>query len=196
MVVHDWGGMIGMLYASRHPERIKRIVILNTAAFHLPASTRLPLSLSLIRNTPLGPFLVRGLNAFSLGAVARCARRPLTADVRAGYLQPYDCWKNRLAVLRFVETIPIKPEDEGYDLVSQVEAGLEQFKSTPMMICWGMKDFVFDAHFLDEWVRHFPLAEVHRFIQAGHYVLEDASEEIIPLVKTFLHNHPLKVDER
>ncbi len=34
LVVHDWGGAIGMGYATRHPEKIARLVILNTAAFH------------------------------------------------------------------------------------------------------------------------------------------------------------------
>src|SRR5262245_40625611 len=60
LVLHDWGGMIGMAFASRHPERIRRLVILNTAAFLLPAGKRLPRSLWLVRNTPLGPLLVRG----------------------------------------------------------------------------------------------------------------------------------------
>ena len=56
----------------------------------------------------------------------------------------------------------------------------------PMLIAWGMKDFVFDRHFLAEWVRRFPEAEVHRFAEAGHYVLEDEAEEIVPLVRAFL----------
>ena len=36
LVLHDWGGMIGMAWAARFPERVKRLVVLNTAAFHLP----------------------------------------------------------------------------------------------------------------------------------------------------------------
>ena len=42
LVLHDWGGMIGMAWAARHPERIARLVILNTAAFHLPAEKKFP----------------------------------------------------------------------------------------------------------------------------------------------------------
>src|SRR5712692_6431654 len=49
LVLHDWGAMIGMAYAPRHPERIQRFVILNPAAFPLPAAKRLPLSLRLCR---------------------------------------------------------------------------------------------------------------------------------------------------
>ena len=77
LVLHDWGGMIGMAWATRHPERVKRLVILNTAAFHLMPSKRLPWSLRIVRNTPLGLLLVRGLNAFSRGAVRYCTTRPL-----------------------------------------------------------------------------------------------------------------------
>ena len=60
-----------------------------------------------------------------------------------------------------------------------------------MLLCWGMRDFVFDHHFLDEWVRRFPAAEVHRFEDAGHFVLEDAGDEIYPLVRAFLERHPV-----
>jgi pimeloyl-ACP methyl ester carboxylesterase len=191
LVVHDWGGMIGMLFASRHPERIKRLVVLNTGAFHLPKAKRFPPSLALVRNTPLGPLLVRGLNAFSLGAARACVRRPMSPEVRRGYLAPYDSWANRVAVLKFVQTIPLKPGDAGYDLVTEVENGLDQFRHLPVLICWGMHDFVFDRHFLAEWERHFPEAEVHRFGDAGHYVLEDAGDAILPLVQGFLAAHPL-----
>ena len=192
LVVHDWGGMIGMLYASRYPERIKRLVILNTAAFHLPKSKPLPKSLAIVRNTPFGPFLVRGLNGFSLGAILTCMCRPMPLEVKRGYLAPYDSWSNRVAVYQFVKKIPLKPGDEGFDLVTQVEASLDKFKDFPVLICWGMRDFVFDHHFLAEWVRRFPKAEIHRFAEAGHYVLEDAGAEIVPLVEKFLEMHPIE----
>jgi pimeloyl-ACP methyl ester carboxylesterase len=191
LVLHDWGGMIGMLFASRYPERIKRLVILNTGAFHLPASKPLPRSIGLVRNTPLGPLLVRGFNAFSLGALATCVCKPLPKAVRKGYLAPYDSWANRIAVLKFVQTIPLKPEDDGYDLVTEVQDGLHQFAHLPILICWGMRDFVFDHHFLAEWEKAFPEAEVHRFADAGHYVLEDAGSEILPLIRRFLAAHSL-----
>ena len=196
LVLHDWGGMIGMLFASRYPERIKRLIILNTSAFHLPTSKTLPRSLALIRNTPLGPFLVRGLNAFCLGAIATCVRKKMSPEVKRGYLAPYDSWDHRIAVLRFVQTIPLRPTDEGYDLVTEVQAGLDRFQSVPMLICWGMHDFVFDTHFLDEWRRAFPNAEFHQFANAGHYVLEDAGDEILPLIENFLVAHPLSAESR
>jgi len=187
LVLHDWGGMIGMAYATRYPERISRFIVMNTAAFHLPKSKPFPWLLWLGRNTGLGAWLILHWNAFCRLAARICARRHvLPAVVRQGLLAPYDCPAHRLAVLRFVQTIPLKAGDPGYEIVSDVERNIEQFRDRPMLICWGMKDFVFDHHFLAEWERHFPNAEVLRFAAAGHYVLEDAAVEIVENVRRFL----------
>jgi haloalkane dehalogenase len=191
LVLHDWGGMIGMALAHRRPERIKRLVLLNTAAFPMPAGKRLPRSLWWFRTPVIGPLLVRGLNAFCRGAVRYCAEKLLSPPVRQGYLGPYDSWHNRIAVLRFVQDIPLAPGDRGYNLVNEVAAGLHRFAALPILICWGEHDFVFDHHFREEWQRRFPSAEVHRFPDAGHYVLEDAGAEVLSLVRDFLRRHPL-----
>jgi haloalkane dehalogenase len=191
LVLHDWGGMIGMTYAARHPERVKRLVVLNTAAFHLPAGKRLPWALRLGRNTALGAWLIRRLNLFCR-TVARIGvrRQKLSPAVRAAYLAPYDSWANRIAVLRFVQDIPVAPGDAEYELVGKVERSLAQFRSTPALICWGLKDVVFDRDFLTLWQKYLPQAEVHRFEDAGHYVLEDAGDEIVARVRSFLEAHP------
>jgi cis-3-alkyl-4-acyloxetan-2-one decarboxylase len=197
LVLHDWGGMIGMAYASRRPEAVRRLIILNTAAFHLPKGKRLPWSLRLCRHRLVGPLMVRGLNAFCRGAASWCCRRrPMTPEIRQAYLSPYNSWQNRIAILRFVQDIPLRSGDSCYDLVSEVQNGLHRFGQVPMLICWGEKDFVFDQDFLAEWVRRFPQAEVRKFHDAGHYVLEDAAEEIIPLVREFLKAHPIELASR
>jgi haloalkane dehalogenase len=192
LVVHDWGGMIGMTYATRYPERIARLAILNTAAFHLPPAKPFPWPLWLCRDTPLGAGMVRGLNAFCrVTAWVGCTHRPMPREVRAAYIAPYDSWDHRIAIHRFVQDIPLRPGDRSYGIVSEVQERLDLLAGVPMLIAWGMKDFVFDHHFLDEWVRRFPRAEVHRFPEAGHYVLEDERDAIVPLVCTFLSAHPI-----
>jgi haloalkane dehalogenase len=187
LVVHDWGGMIAMAYAARHPERVRQFIILNTSAFHLPKTKRLPWTLWLCRNTPLGAFLVRGFNAFSCAATYWCCtRQSMSPEVRRAYRAPYNSWQNRIATLRFVQDIPLKADDPAYAIVSGVEGAVHGFRETPMLICWGMRDFVFDYHFLNAWEENFPKAQIHRFEDCGHYVLEDAPEEIIALVQEFL----------
>lgn len=187
LVVHDWGGMIGMTYAVRHPEQIMRLVILNTGAFHLPKNKPFPIALRICRDTPIGTVLVRGFNAFSVAAsYIGCKRKPMNSKLRRLYQYPYNSWLNRIATLRFVQDIPLCNADKSYDLVSSVSAGIAQFSNLPILICWGELDFVFDRHFLSEWQAHFPSAEIHRFPDCGHYILEDAKEEIVPLISEFL----------
>jgi haloalkane dehalogenase len=193
LVLHDWGGMIGMGWADRHPERVSRMVIMNTAAFRMPAAKKLPGALALGRHTAPGTFLIREFNAFARGAAAiGCKRHPMSKALRDAYCAPYDSWANRIATLRFVQDIPLVPGDKAYDIVAGVESRLQQFAEVPMLVCWGDRDFVFDHTFLAEWRRHFPKAAVHEFADCGHYILEDAGDEIIPLVQTFLEQHPLK----
>lgn len=192
LVVHDWGGMIGLAWASRHPERISRLVILNTAAFPLPASKKLPLALKICRETQLGVFLILGFNAFAKGAARiGCKRHPMSRELQAAYCAPYDSWQTRLATLRFVQDIPLQAGDPGFELINQVADGLHRFAHLPMLICWGEQDFVFDRHFRDEWQRRFPQAEVHSYPDCGHYILEDAQDEVVPLIADFLKRHPL-----
>ena len=188
LVVHDWGGMIGFGWAVRHPELVARIVILNTGAFPLPKEKALPKRLKLTR-TALGAFLVRGFNAFSFAATKMgCTRNKMSPEISLAYRAPYDSWKNRIATLRFVQDIPLGPEDEGYDLVENVAANLHQFNSVPALIAWGGKDFVFDDAFLRQWRQYLPQAKVHVMADAGHYILEDAAEEVVPLVADFIRS--------
>ena len=195
LIVHDWGGMIGMTYAARHPERIGRLVLLNTAAFHLPKTKQLPPSLWLCRNTKLDDFFVRRSGLFCRLVTRWGCCRPMTDLVREGYLTPHESGEERLAHLRFVQDIPLRPEDRSYALVSEVQESLSAFKNTPTLILWGEKDFVFDHHFLEVWQKTLPNAEVHRFPGAGHLVLEDAGEEILPLIQKFFERNPCKTEK-
>lgn len=190
LVVHDWGGMIGMTWAVRHPERIAKLVVLNTGAFPLPKTKPVPWQLRLARTPLLGAGLVRGFNAFSRGAVQSCVtRRPMSREVANAYCAPYDSWANRVAVHRFVQDIPLGPDDRAWETVVDTAERLPVLRDKPMLIGWGERDFVFDDHFLREWLERFPEAEVHRYPDCGHYVLEDA-EELTGEIRDFLQRAP------
>lgn len=186
LVVHDWGGMIGTAWAVAHPERVAKMVVMNTAAFPLPKSKRFPSPLALTR-TPLGALLVRGGNAFSRTAARVCVKKgALPQEVRRAYTAPYRSWSERIATLRFVEDIPLRPSDRAYRVVADTEAALPRLADKPMLLAFGLRDFVFDRHFLADWERHFPRAEVLRFQDAGHYVLEDERDVLLPKLESFL----------
>lgn len=182
LMVHDWGGAIGMGFAGRHPEMIRSLVITNTAAF---CSSRIPWRIWLCRLPWLGALLVRGLNGFARPAVSMAVARKLSPEVADGYLAPYGSWRNRVAIYGFVRDIPLDKTHISWSVLSGVEANLSKLRSKPMMILWGGRDFCFDNVFYAEWLRRFPEARRHYFAGAGHYLLEDAGDEIEPIVRSF-----------
>ena len=183
LAVHDWGGAIGMGLAARHPERIARLVITNTAAF---PDAHIPLRIQLCRTPLLGSFLVRRMNAFSGLLPVFGAQRKLAPDVRRGLLLPYDSYAHRVAVHRFVKDIPMHTGHASYAELERIEASLATFRNHPTCIIWGERDWCFTPHFREEWERRFPDARVHRLPQAGHLVLEDAPEDVEQAVRDFL----------
>ena len=190
-VVHDWGGAIGLAVALNRLESVRRIIILNTAAFFPPAGKPLPWRLKAIRNLP--PFAtvaVQGFNLFSRGAVYMAAFKKTSSAVKNGLTAPYNNWNNRVATLKFVQDIPLVPQDPSYGPVRQLDDNLRKLGNRPMLICWGKRDFVFDSDYLAEWQRRFPEAEVHAWDDAGHYVLEDQPGRVCRLVENFLTENP------
>lgn len=186
MIMHDWGGMIGFGWAVERPDQVASMVIANTAAFPSPVEKKFPAALWLVRNTKLGALLVQGLNAFS-GIAARVAfKKPVSAEVRRAYTGPYDSWDNRIATLRFVQDIPLRAGDPGYDIVVTTESRLQNFSGKPCLLAWGEKDFVFDLHFLNKWKEIYPHAIVLSYPDCGHYVFEDAGQSLTQAVSDFL----------
>ncbi len=190
LIMHDWGGAIGMTYAVRHPSRIGRLIVLNTAAFLLPPGKALHWSLSLCRNSRVAAFLILRLNAFARIAAYMGCRPPMPKEIRRAYRGPYNSLQNRIATLRFVQDIPLTSADPSYAPLQKTQENLHRFQQIPMLICWGERDFIFDGDFLREWIRRFPKAQVHRFPEAGHYLLEEVPEAIGILIRDFLARHP------
>jgi haloalkane dehalogenase len=184
LVLHDWGGAIGMGYATRHPDNVARLVVLNTAAFYRPA---LPLRIKICRIPVLGDVLLRGLNAFARLALPMATVHPMADAVKRGYLAPYDSWQNRIAILRFVQDIPWERWHRSRGTLADIESNLYLFRDHPMLIIWGAEDFCFTVRdYLTEWQARFPYAETRVIEDAAHYVVEDAHERIAPWLLAFL----------
>ena len=186
LAVHDWGGMVGMGWALRDPSRVRRLVVLNTAMFPMPAAKRMPWQLSLGRDSRLGGWLIRRFNLFARGAAWLGTRRRLPADVRRAYIAPYAGWANAIATLRFMQDIPLREGDPAWALVAEAGSRLGEFADRPAFLGWGLRDFVFDRHCLDAFRAAWPDAEVHAFQDAGHYVLEDRHDVLVPAIRRFL----------
>ncbi|MGO4221668.1 alpha/beta fold hydrolase [Lysobacter sp. TAF61] len=191
LAVHDWGGGIGFGWGLKHSAQIRRLVVLNTGAFPLPTAKPLPKSLRLGRDSSVGTGLIRGLNAFAAVTARVGVEQPMPDDVRRAYLAPYDTWANRIATSRFVQDIPLGEGDAAWPLVQAMGRKLPEYADRPAFIGWGLRDFVFDKHFLKGFTDALPQAQVHAFEDAGHYVLEDKGDVLVPEIRKFLGTHPL-----
>jgi len=107
--------------------------------------------------------------------------------VRAGYLYPYRSWADRIAILRFVQDIPLEARHPSRAELARIEENLYLFRERPMLIIWGARDFCFTVRdYLTGWQERFPYAEIRLIEDAGHYVVEDAHERILPWILAFL----------
>jgi len=177
LVVHDWGGAIGLGAALRAPERISGLVLLNTAAFPPPY---VPLRIAACRIPILGEWAMRGLNLFARAALHMTLHRlsSLPPAVASGLIAPYDSWAHRVAIARFVQDIPSRPSQPTWQRLESIERGLAEFRRLPVEIVWGMHDWCFRPECLDRLHRALPQAQVTRLDDVGHYVMEEASQEV------------------
>jgi len=187
LIVHDWGGMIASAYALKYPDKIYSLIITNTSGFFPPSNKSLPFRLWLFKK--FRSFAKIGILKFNM--FARCATfmassKGLSKEVKDGLTAPYEHIDNRIATLKFVQDIPVDKKDPSYNLVKYVDDNLYKLSTIPMLICWGMGDFVFDPDYLKEWEKRFPKAQVHTFPDAGHYLLEDEPVKVSKVIKTFL----------
>jgi len=182
LVVHDWGGAIGFGLLERHPELVKKIVILNTAAY---TSEVIALRINICRIPILAEQVIRRLNGFALTATYMAVAKKMSPEIRRGFLFPYDSYANRIATAKFVADIPMNPGHRSYQTLKNIELSLPKHKC-PILILWGRKDFCFNDYFLNRWREIYPHAAIKTFENAGHYVLEDAGDEIITEMKKFI----------
>lgn len=186
LVVHDWGGAIGLGWAVDHVEQVRSMTIMNTAAFHPPDGQRVPVALRAARSAAAGETVVRGANAFVEGLVRVAVNRSLSVDERRGYRAPYSSWGRRLGVYEFVRDIPVDPSHPTYQTISTIEEQLDLLRDVPTLLAWGLDDFVFGRSYRDEFKRQFASAEECEVENANHLVLDDGGEMVVQRIVDFL----------
>ena len=198
LVPHDWGGPIGLRWATRHPDRVTGLFVLNTIAHELYGrdvsavrqGLRRPLPLRLVRAPGLGECLVQGLDGLTrmMLRVGIEKRDRLTPDVRRAYREAHAGWSDRAGMLVFTRELPTGPGDPVELINRETEAGLKRrFRETPVQIVWGVKDLVLRPEYIETcWLDTFPNAEVMRLPDAGHFLQEDAHERVVAALIRFV----------
>ncbi|MDL2260432.1 alpha/beta fold hydrolase [Deltaproteobacteria bacterium OttesenSCG-928-K17] len=187
LIVHDWGGPIGLTWAAEHPEMVASITVMNSGT-RVPADYRLPLKLAVFKAfAPLGSLLAEKLNLFVWGTAVFGVVNALAPEVRAGFMAPYKNPAHRLAVARFVEDIPMSPGHPSFDLLARTDNRLDRLLAEkPLALVWGLKDFVFNRRVYLDWQERFPQAQSLVLPEAGHYLMEDEPDRVCEFTSNFL----------
>jgi cis-3-alkyl-4-acyloxetan-2-one decarboxylase len=183
LVVHDWGGPIGLGATLPDATKLGRVVILNTAAF---ADTVIPWRIRFCRVPLIGEGVVRGFNGFAGPATWMAVSKPLPGYVKRGFLYPYGNWHDRIATHRFVVDIPSNRGTASDRALAEIEARLPVLREKPVRILWGGDDFCFNRHYYDRWREILPGAEATYLDGVGHYLLEDAKERCVAEIREHL----------
>lgn len=196
VMVQDWGGIIGLGWAARHKDRIKRLVIMNTTGFvpeprQVGRMRPLPWGLGLLwlfKLPVLGELFVQGMNGFAryLIPFANHDTGRLSPEVMRGYLEVYPTWASRRAHLQSVRQVPMTPLSPTWSLLQETDALLSGWDVRTQLI-WGMRDPVFVPWFLHGFERRLPNhAPSLTLPDAGHFLQDDTPGPIIERTRAFM----------
>jgi haloalkane dehalogenase len=182
LIVHDFGGPIGLSYAVEQPHNLRALVILNTWMWSLRGEPVAELA-GLTSRGRLGAVLFQRLN-FELRVLFNLAwgkRSLLSPALYQHYLKPFSQPHDRLVLQAMAGEL--RDSSPWYDQLWQRR---EQIAAIPALLLWGQKDPIFKTRHLARWQALFAHAQTVTFPQAGHFVQEEARETLGPLVEQFL----------
>ncbi|MFI5322690.1 MAG: alpha/beta fold hydrolase [Thermodesulfobacteriota bacterium] len=187
LAMHDWGGPVGLGFAVRHPELIKRLVITNTWAFARWPGASFPRLIEMIRS-PRGESFVLEKNGYVSRAMSGTVNYPekITKEVMDAYLAPFPSPESRKALLCWSRDITVHESDPSWEEMKRIEEGLPLFSDIPVLIVWGMLDPVLPPSVLEMWKYVYPHADVREVPVASHFLQEDAPGAVLEAVEEFL----------
>jgi cis-3-alkyl-4-acyloxetan-2-one decarboxylase len=187
-VMQDWGGPIGLGYATRQRDELAGLVVLNTWAFTRKVRMRLPFGFRLLKARGIGEVVFGRRNAFVESFLPDLMQKPLPPGVMDGYRHPFTTPSSRVGLVQSPRMIPDRPSHRDWDTMSRVEDDLSRL-DVPAEILWGSKDPVFGKRLA--WAFSEVLPSHPRpvfFDHAGHYLQEDAPDLVVPRVASFLRS--------
>ena len=179
VVVQDWGGPIGLRLAVEQPERVARLVILNTGL-----GGGRPPSEAWLRFRDV----VRAAGGdFQAGRLIRTAAvRGLADAVVAAYDAPFPTAESKAGALAFPEQVPTEPEHPNTAPLMAIREALASWEK-PTLVLFGDSDPIFRPEVADAIARWIPGALPAELVaNAGHFVQEDAGEEVAARIVEFL----------
>ncbi len=183
LIVHDFGGPIGLPLAVDQPSRVARVIIMNTWAWPLDDDPKIARGARFIGGA-IGRLLYRYANA-SLKLIMPSAygdKKKLTPAIHAHYLNVFRDRDARVQVLHTLARSLLGSRTHYQGLLDHMTA----LRRVPVLIIWGMKDTAFQPYQLERWRSLLPNAVVEPIAGAGHWPHEEEPAAVITAMERFL----------
>jgi haloalkane dehalogenase len=183
LVVHDFGGPIGLPLALVVNSRVVRLIILNTWAWPLDDDPKMARGAKFIGGA-IGRFLYRYANA-SLTLIMPSAygdKKKLTKEIHRRYL---DVFRDRDARVLVLHALARSLLGSGAHYQSLLDR-IDRLRGMPVLIVWGMKDSAFKPYQLERWRSLLPEARVETIGGAGHWPHEEEPGRVTAAIERFL----------
>jgi haloalkane dehalogenase len=173
VMVQDWGGPIGLGLAGRRPELFRALVIGNTWAWPVERAPSIE-RFSKIMGGPIGGFLIYRLNVFvNVLIPGGMKRKRPSREVMEAYRGPFATREARKPIHVFPREILASRE-----YLAEVEQNMARLRHLPALLVWGDRDVAFKEAARRRFEGLFPRHQTVILRGAGHYIQEDAPEEI------------------
>ena len=178
----DWGGPIGLDFARKHPDRVKRIVITNTWCWPVARDLHY-IMFSFFMSSWLGQYLIKRRNFFvnKVLPMAVAQKGALTPDVMTHYRNAQPTPEARSACAAFPGHIV-----GATDWLRSIWDDRASFTTKPTLIFWGFKDIAFREKELGRWKAELADFEAHEFKDCGHFLAEEAPDRMLPALHAFM----------
>ncbi len=187
LVVHDFGGPIGLPYALQQAENIKQIVLFNTWLWETKSDKNAQ-QVNKILHSRLGNFLYLHTN-FSPRVLLKKAffkRKQLTKEIHQHYHRPFPNKSTRYGLLGIGKSLV-----GSSDWYGQMWNQIDRIRDKPFLIIWGLKDKFIKEEHLKKWENTLPKRQVVR-LNCGHFPQEELPEQVNEALSLFLHEHNAK----
>ncbi|MCW5906444.1 MAG: alpha/beta fold hydrolase [Chitinophagales bacterium] len=181
LVVHDFGGPIGLNYAIQHPDKIQRLVILNTWLWSTRNEPEFKKAEPILKS-PLLPVLYKYFN-FSARFMVKQSwgnKKTLTSEIHRHYKEPFSKPSERMGTIAFAKAL-LNEQDFFESLWNKVDV----LSNKPTLILWGELDEFVPVRFAEKFMSKFHHARFQKF-NAGHFLQDESQRDVTSAVKTFL----------
>jgi len=182
LVVQDWGGPIGIGFGVHNPDRIKRLVIMNTSIGVMKEGAK----------PWYQPFVEKGIYESFISNIKGIIKggiynkNVIDESMLNAYSAPFPDKESLIGAFAWPKDIPVGDSHLSAETMRSIWQNLDALKNKKKILIWGMKDPIFPVKTISWWQKIYPGIKIFEIENGSHFLQEDAPHEIISIIQDFI----------